>query len=180
MRFVPVTSFFVSLYILTFTAGRCGEWAQAFALLCRSLHFDVRFIVDFTDHVWVELWNEQQLRWIHCDPCENVRDAPLLYEKGWGKKLTYVLAFSVDGIREVTKRYTADYEALIPRRVEVEETFLADLISEMNAVRRSLMEEEECTRAIERDLIEDEQFLIANQTSAKLKEEEKRSRISGQ
>lgn len=40
-----------------------------------------RFIYDVTDHVWCELWMPEMDRWVHCDPCENSIDAPLLYEK---------------------------------------------------------------------------------------------------
>ena len=45
-------------------------------------------------------------RWIHCDSCENIRDAPLTYEAGWGKKLSYVVAFARDHVSEVTKKTT--------------------------------------------------------------------------
>lgn len=37
--------------------------------------------MDNLDHVWVEVWSDQLKRWLHCDPCENVIDTPLIYDK---------------------------------------------------------------------------------------------------
>ncbi|KAG0051132.1 peptide-N4-(N-acetyl-beta- glucosaminyl)asparagine amidase [Gryganskiella cystojenkinii] len=66
--------------------GRCGEWAN----VCYS----ARFVHDTTDHVWTEVWSEHKKRWIHCDSCEAAYDQPLLYTTGWGKSLSYCVAFS--------------------------------------------------------------------------------------
>ena len=64
--------------------------------MLQSLGFEVRHVTDWTDHVWVEVYSESQQRWIICDggKCDDF----LLYEQGWGKKLTYIVAFSKDEV----------------------------------------------------------------------------------
>ena len=42
----------------------------------------------------------------------------LLYGRGWGKKLTYVLGFAKDGVCDVTRRYTHQYDTLLLRRTD--------------------------------------------------------------
>ena len=76
--------------------GRCGEFANCKALILRSMGFEVRHVTDWTDHVWVEVYSDSQQRWIHCDGGKC--DENLLYELGWGKKLTYIIAFSVEEV----------------------------------------------------------------------------------
>lgn len=61
------------------------------------------------------------LRWVHFDPCEAIADEPLLYEAGWGKKLTYLVAFHRFGVADVTRRYTRDWQGLIKRRTLIGE-----------------------------------------------------------
>ena len=82
------------LHLLRTRRGRCGEWANAFCLLCRALSIDARYVYDFTDHVWVEVYLPSLGRFVHCDPCERALDSPLMYEGGWGKRLTHVIAYS--------------------------------------------------------------------------------------
>ena len=58
-----------------------------------------------------EVFDPDQNRWIHADPCEAIADEPLLYEVGWSKKpARAVLAFSAhpgdSRVSDVTLRYT--------------------------------------------------------------------------
>jgi len=85
--------------LLETRTGRCGEWANCFALICRAMNFEIRHVTDWSDHVWLEVFSTAKNRWLHCDPCENKCDTPLLYERGWGKEIAYVIAVSHDDIQ---------------------------------------------------------------------------------
>ncbi|CAN0335408.1 unnamed protein product, partial [Hapterophycus canaliculatus] len=53
-----------------------------------------------TDSIWIPAKNV----WVHADPCENKLDRPLMYEQGWNKRLSYVIAFDRHGAVDVTPR----------------------------------------------------------------------------
>eukprot|EP00898_Chlorokybus_atmophyticus_P005249 jgi/Chlat1/5725/Chrsp38S05528 len=118
--------------LLETRSGRCGEWANAFTLCCRSLDIKARWVMDWTDHVWTECFSASRQRWIHCDPCEDIYDRPLLYEAGWGKQLSYVVAFSHDGAIDVTRRYTRKWHEVATRRTHVTEEELQMLLARLN------------------------------------------------
>ncbi|KAJ0253861.1 Peptide-N(4)-(N-acetyl-beta-glucosaminyl)asparagine amidase [Hirschfeldia incana] len=117
--------------------GRCGEWANCFTLYCRTFGYDSRLILDFTDHVWTECFSHSLGRWIHLDPCEAVYDKPMLYEKGWGKKLNYVIAISKDGVCDVTKRYTKKWHEVLSRRTLTTESSLQAVLRTLTRERRA-------------------------------------------
>ncbi|ETW07979.1 hypothetical protein H310_02366 [Aphanomyces invadans] len=121
--------------LLQTRTGRCGEWANCFTLCCRALGYEARYVHDFTDHVWTEVYSSHHGRWLHCDPCEDQLDCPLTYEVGWGKKLNYIFATSVDEIVDVARRYTRDFEALLDRRTKAREPQLARILKELNATK---------------------------------------------
>uniref|UniRef100_A0A183BL70 Peptide-N(4)-(N-acetyl-beta-glucosaminyl)asparagine amidase n=1 Tax=Globodera pallida TaxID=36090 RepID=A0A183BL70_GLOPA len=109
--------------------GRCGEYANCFTLCCRAIGLQTRWISDNLDHVWVEVFSGQLQRWLHCDPCENVIDTPLMYDKGWGKKHAYVFAVAIDHVQDVTWRYHFDHRAVMNRRLSVRESVLRNFIN---------------------------------------------------
>ncbi|CAL5219072.1 g835 [Coccomyxa viridis] len=110
--------------LLETRSGRCGEWANCFVLCCRAIGLDSRYILDVTDHVWAEYYSDAMQRWVHLDPCEAAYDTPHLYESGWGKKLSYVIGFSINGVTDVTRRYTKKWDEVLSRRTQVSEIWL--------------------------------------------------------
>ncbi|XP_075068456.1 peptide-N(4)-(N-acetyl-beta-glucosaminyl)asparagine amidase [Mixophyes fleayi] len=139
--------------------GRCGEWANCFTLCCRAVGLEARYVWDSTDHVWTEVFSSSQNRWLHCDPCENACDKPLLYEVGWGKKLSYIVAFSNDEVVDVTWRYSCKHEDVILRRKEVRESWLRETITGFNKTRQQSLTELRKKELLGRLIVEIVEFM---------------------
>lgn len=155
--------------------GRCGEWANCFTFFARSMAFDARYVLDWTDHVWTEVYSDSQQRWLHCDPCEALCDAPLVYEAGWGKKLSYILAFSKDEVQDVTWRYTSNFEAVRARRTAYSETELIQLMLSLTRQCQESYTQKRKEELLLRRVLELAEFL----TPRKATESELQGRLSG-
>jgi transglutaminase-like putative cysteine protease len=96
--------------ILVYGRGRCGEFSILFTALCLAHGYRARLILDMSDHVWTEVWNTKEGRWIHVDPSEKKIDDPKMYERDWKKDLKEIYAFENGNVENVTLRYKLNLE----------------------------------------------------------------------
>jgi|MDTB01.1.fsa_nt_gb hypothetical protein len=113
--------------VLETRRGRCGEYSILTLRLLERLGYRARYVVDWEDHVWVEVALEGG-RWVHVDSCEASIDEPLIYH-GWGKNQTHIYSFrpyrfaseheeGLKRVEDVTLRYTppSEHAAVMERR----------------------------------------------------------------
>jgi len=93
------------LEIVAYGKGRCGEFGILFTALCLAHNYRARLILDMTDHVWTEVWDDKTKRWVHVDPSQKIIDDPMMYERDWKKNLKEIYAFENGNVEDVTKRY---------------------------------------------------------------------------
>lgn len=118
------------------------------------MDFDARYILDWTDHVWCEVYSESQKRWVHADPCENALDKPLIYEHGWNKKLSYIIAFSRYECLDVTWRYSVNHKQVLKRRNECDEMWLVHYTNELTKKRIHLVNKTERELRLVAEIVE--------------------------
>jgi len=93
------------LEILAYGKGRCSEFSVLFTALCLAHKYRARLILDMSDHVWTEVWNNKQKRWVHIDPSQKKIDDPKMYERDWKKNLKEVYALENGNVENVTETY---------------------------------------------------------------------------
>eukprot|EP00985_Skeletonema_marinoi_P022725 scaffold14661_cov207-Skeletonema_marinoi.AAC.2 len=150
-----------ALWVTQTRRGRCGEYSMLLYRMLRSLGYEkIRWVVDWADHVWVEVLLGDGVksksdateeigigRWVHLDPCEAAVDNPLLYSS-WGKNQTYLMAFydpyammastsdgkdsSIQPVEDVTLRYTNDEIDVVTERRGIPEQSVAEAVKEVS------------------------------------------------
>ncbi|CEL55867.1 peptide-N4-(N-acetyl-beta-glucosaminyl)asparagineamidase [Rhizoctonia solani AG-1 IB] len=158
-------------YLMRTRIGRCGEWANLYTI---SLH-DLQLVWNKEDHVWNEYFSPAAGRWIHTDSCEAARDQPLLYDRGWGKKMSYVFAFSVDGASDMSRGYVQNSNEMFQRRHDAPEPALAEEFAKIRTARRRDRTPTDLARLEQEDKVERDWLANSDERAAREEETKKES-----
>lgn len=149
--------------------------------MCIVFNYEVRKVLEMSDHVWLEVFSESQQRWVHCDPCENALDTPLMYEAGWNKQISFCIAISDREIQDVTWNYTLHPREVLERRqYSCDEKWLLNTIMFITRTLQNKLDPQIVREMNERRINELVGYLwLPNQKKRELKSNELLGRQSG-
>jgi len=76
---------------------------------------------------------------------------------GWGKKMAYCIAFSHDGVTDVTRRYVRLQKYALPR-TKCPEAVLVHILNEIRTARRERLSPSDIKRLEKEDCLEEVEF----------------------
>lgn len=126
--------------LLQTRTGRCGEWCNLFTLILKSFGLEARYVWNKEDHVWCEYYSKYLKKWVHVDSCEQSYNEPHIYSNNWNKKMSYVIAFSIDTVTDVSPRYILKNQ--LPRK-DISENDLSFLCQYLTKKLRTNMNEDQ-------------------------------------
>ena len=97
-----------------------------------------------------------------------------MYEAGWSKKLSYVMAYSKDEVQDVTWRYTSKHQEVMSRRTLCREDDLVATIMNLRQERQKNMSQAKRHYLSKRLIVELVEFLTPRQPT----EEEKKVSVN--
>lgn len=62
-----------------------------------------------------------------------------MYESGWNKEISYIIAYSGEEVQDVTWRYSSDHKKVMERRTKCNENELIDALVSLRTKRQEVL-----------------------------------------